>query len=70
MTTVRPVRSTTTAAARRLSRATFARMIIDVGVVVNVRDVRNVRDVSIGDVYAVEVSAAHSIPREVRFPIT
>ena len=69
MTTMRTIWSTT-AANRRLSRATFARMIVDVGVVVDIRDVSNIRDVRVGDVYVIKVSAAHSIPRDVRFPIT
>ena len=69
MTIMRTIGSTTTAT-RRFSRATFARMIVDVGVVVDIRDVSNIGDVSVGDVYAIEVPATHAIPRDVRFPIT
>jgi hypothetical protein len=40
------------------------RMIVDVGVVIDIRNVRYVGDMRIGDVDAVEISPAHAVPRD------
>jgi hypothetical protein len=45
-------------------------MIVDVRVVVDVRNVGDIRDVRIGNVHAIEISAAHPVPRDVWFAVT
>src|SRR5258708_40340386 len=40
-------------------------VIVHVGVVVDIGDVRNIRDMRVGDVHLVEVAAAHAVPGNV-----
>jgi len=54
----------------RVTRFSAAGVIIDVGVVVNVRDIGDVRDPCVRYVHVVEVTAAHAVPRNVRLPVS
>src|SRR5260370_42492659 len=65
LATVRTVRAST--GWRRLARFPrlpgLSRMIVDVGVVVDVCNVRDIGDARVRDVHVVEVITAHAIPR-------